>query len=574
MTNQEVAQVFSDIADMLEIKGEDRYRVQAYRRAAQNILVLPEDVETLWEAGRLREIPGVGEAIAKKIDELLRTGRLTYYEELRAEIPPGVAALLQIPDVGPKTAKTLYEQLNIHSIAELEAAARAGKVRALKGLGAKTEENILRGIEALKQRSTRILLATALPVAEDLLQGLRRCPAALQAEMAGSLRRRKPTVGDIDLLVASEDPAAVVTWFVQLPRVAQVQAQGDTKASVVLRNGLQVDLMVLPPQYYGSLLQHFTGSQAHNVQLRELAREKGLSLSEYGFVDTQGHRIACAREEEVYEKLGLDWIPPELREAAGEIEAAAAHRLPKLIDLPDVRADLQMHTHYSDGTGTIEEMARAALDLGYQFIAITDHSQSLGVAGGLTPERLRQQRTEIDACNRQFAPFRILQGCEVEIRADGSLDFPDDVLAGLDIVLASIHSGMRQDKATMTRRIVRAMRNPYVDILAHPTGRLIGQREPLELDFEAIVDVAAETGTILEINGQPNRLDLDGEHARLALRRGVWLSLGSDAHAPDGLRVLPFAVAMARRGWVEPENVVNTWPLGKLLDYLQRKRTG
>ncbi len=573
MTNREVATVFGDIADMLEIKGEDRFRVQAYRRASQNIQALPEDIESLWEEDRLKDIPGVGEAIAKKIDELLRTGRLTYYEELRAEIPPGVAALLQIPDVGPKTAKTLYEQLNITSITELEEAARTGRLRGVKGLGAKTEANILRGIDMLKRRSTRILLATALPVAEDLLDGLRQCPATLRADVAGSLRRRKPTIGDIDLLVASDDPAAVVAWFVKLPRVAEIQAQGDTKASVILRNDLQVDLRVLPPQHYGALLQYFTGSQAHNIALRELARDQGLSLSEYGFADARGGLIACAEEEDVYRTLGLDWIPPELREAAGEIEAAARHRLPRLIDLPDVRCDLQMHSLYSDGTASIADMARAARDLGYAYIAITDHSQSLGVAGGLTPERLRQQRAEIDELNRQLAPFRILQGSEVEIRADGSLDFPDEVLAGLDIVLASVHSGMRQDKATMTVRVIRAMRNPHVDILAHPTGRLIGQREPLELDFEAIVNTAAETGTILEINGQPNRLDLDGEHARLALKRGVLISLGTDAHAPDGLGVMPFAVAMARRGWAEAENVVNTWSLERLLKHLKRKQT-
>jgi len=568
MNNREVAAVFEDIADMLEIKGEDRFRVQAYRRAAQNILAEPEDIESLWEAGRLKDIAGVGEAIAKKIDELLRTGRLTYYEELRAEIPPGVAAMLQIPDVGPKTAKLLYEQLGITSVAALEEAARAGKLRGIKGLGAKTEANILRGIAALKHRSTRTLLATALPVAEDLLTELRRCPATLKADLAGSLRRRKPTIGDIDLLVATDDPATVIDWFVKSPRIAEVQARGETKVSVILRNGLQVDLRVLPPQYYGSLLQYFTGSQAHNVALRELARVQGLSLSEYGFVDSQGKRIDCATEEEVYQLLGLDWIPPELREASGELEAAAQHRLPRLIELPDVRSDLQMHSLYSDGTATIADMARAARDRGYEYIAITDHSQSLGVANGLTPERLRQQRTEIDELNRQMAPFRILHGSEVEIRADGSLDFPDEVLAELDIVLAAVHSGMRQDKATMTARVSRAMRNPHVDILAHPTGRLIGQREPLELDFDTILNVARETGTILEINGQPNRLDLDGEHARLAQQRGVLLSLGTDAHAPDGLAAMSLAVAMARRGWAESENVVNTWSFERLLNRL------
>jgi DNA polymerase (family 10) len=574
MKNQEIAQVFREIADMLEIKGENRYRILAYRRAADQIASEVRSIADLAREGRLQEIPGIGEAIAGKINDLLTTGHIELHDRLRAEIPPGVVSLMSIPDVGPKTARLLWERLGLTSIEDVDRAARAGLLRQLPGLGAKSEANIIRGIEMLRRRTGRSLLGTVLPIAEGLLAGLRQCPAVIRADAAGSVRRRKPTIGDLDLLAASRDPVTVMEHFVGLPGIEQVQLRGDTKTSVVLEDGLQVDLRVLPPENYGALLQYFTGSKDHNVQLRELAQKQDLSLSEYGFARPDGSRIECAEEEQVYQILGLEWIPPELREAAGEVEAAQEGRLPHLIEVEDVRGDLQMHTKWSDGRYTIEEMARAAMDLGYDYIAITDHTKGLGVAGGLTPEEFQAQRREIEAVNQKLAPFRVLAGCEVEIRGDGTLDLPDEVLAEFDIVLASIHSGMRQDRETMTRRVLNAVRHPYVDVIAHPTGRLLGEREAVDLDFEAVVEAAAETGTILEINANPRRLDLDGEHTRLARDRGVLLSLGTDAHDVNGLADMPFGVATARRGWAEPEDVANSFPLDELLARLKRNRTG
>jgi DNA polymerase (family 10) len=410
-----------------------------------------------------------------------------------------------------------------------------------------------------------------MPVAGQLLLTLEQCPAVQRADAAGSLRRRKPTVGDIDLLAASDDPRTVTDFFVKLPEIAQVQSHGDTRASVILHNGLEVDLYVLPPDRYGSLLQHFTGSQQHNIELREIALKQGLSFSEHGFKRQDGSLIICATEEEVYGTLGLPWIPPELREAQGEFAAAREGRLPHLIELSDVRGDLQMHTTWSDGQNTLEEMARAAQAKGYAYIAITDHSQGLGVVQGLTPERLREQRKEIDRLNAELAPFRILAGIELEIRVDGSLALPDDVLAGLDIVLASVHSSMRQDRETMTQRVITAMQHPLVNIIAHPTGRLINQRDRLNLDFDAVLRAAVETGTILEINADPHRLDLDGEHARAAIEAGVLLSLGTDAHSLFGLESMPFGVAMARRGWVEGRHVINTRSLDEVLAVLDHR---
>jgi len=564
MTNREVAEILRQIADMLEIKGEVIYKAMAYRRAADNILNLGRDINEVWREGKLREIPGVGKSLAERLDELLRTGRLEYYEQLKEEIPPGVVAMLAIPDVGPKTAKLLFEKLGLTSVAEVERAAREGKLRTLPGLGEKSERKILAGIEALHRRSERIPLGTAWPVAQEILAALRQVRGVVQAEAAGSLRRMRATVGDIDLLVASADPEPVMDRFVSLPLVAEVSLRGPTKCTVILQNGLQVDLRVLPPERYGSLLQYFTGSKDHNVALRELALKLGLSLSEYGF-KRDGEEIFCPREEDVYHTLGLEWIPPELRENRGEIEAAGRGQLPNLVELGDILGDLHVHTNWSDGAASLEEMARAARARGYRYLVISDHTKSLGVARGLTPERLRQQRAEIERLNATFDDFRLLQGAEVEIKADGSLDFPDEVLAELDVVVASVHSGLRQERERITARLVSAMRNPHVDIIGHPSGRILGQREASAVDMDELLRVAAETGTCLEVNAQPDRLDLDDVYIRRAIEMGVKLAINTDAHGVGGLDVMRYGVATARRGWAEAKDVINTWPLEELL---------
>jgi len=572
MTNQEVAAIFSNMADLLEIKGEVVYKVVAYRKAAEAIARETRDLAQLRAEGKLRTIPGVGEAIEKKIAEILDTGKLRIHEELKDQIPGGVISLLKVPGVGPKRARLLYEKLGITSIADLEAAARAHQIRDLPGLGDKVEENILHGIEQLHRRSTRYPLGEALPVAEDLITSLARYPKAKNVTAAGSLRRRKPTVGDIDILCSSDHPEEVVHAFVSLPRVREILSQGDVKASVILDNGIQADLMVLPADRYGSLLQHFTGSKEHNIHLREIALTQGLSFSENGYRKSDGSVILCPREEDVYATIGLPWIPPELREDMGEFEAARVGQLPHLIELKDIKGDLHVHSNWSDGVTSIAEIARAGRAMGYEYVAVADHSKGLGIARGLTVDRLRERQKEIDHVNDEMAPFRVLSAVEVDILADGSLDLPDDILAELDLVIASVHSSLRQDRATMTHRLITAIRHPHVDIIGHPTGVILGEREPSDLDFEAILAEAAKTGTCLEINGNPARLDLDDIHARRAVQAGVMLAISTDAHRPDMLETIVFGVAMARRGWAEKTHILNTLGLHALMKRLAMKK--
>jgi DNA polymerase (family 10) len=565
MTNQEIAEFFKRIGDMLDILGENRFKVLAYRRAAENILNLGQDIRAYWQAGTLQEIPGIGQAIAEKIDELLSTGHLEFYERLQDQVPTGVVSLLEIPDVGPKTAKLLWEELGLQSVGEVETAARNGELRGLPGLGAKSEAKILAGIEALYQRSDRIPLGIAWPVALDLLEGLQAsCPEVLDATVAGSLRRMRSTIGDIDLLASSRAPDSVMRAFVELPTVANVVLSGETKTTVRLHNGLQADLRVLEPDHWGAALQYFTGSQSHNVRVREIAQKKNLSLSEYGFKREDGTLMPCPEEADVYGTLGMSWIPPELREDRGEIQAASVDELPKLVGWDDILGDLHAHTDWSDGVGTIEEMAEAARQHGYRYLLISDHTQSLGVASGLTPERLHAQRAEIDALNEKWQDFTLLQGCELEIKADGSLDFSDEVLAELDFVVASVHTSLRQERAQITERVMNALHNPYVDVIGHPSGRILGQRQESAVDLDAVIEAAAATGTALEVNSIPNRLDLDDVHVRQALKRGVRLAINSDAHHPGGLDSLYYGLATARRGWATSSDVLNTLNLDEL----------
>lgn len=571
MDNREVAETLERIADILDVLGEIAYKGVAYRRAADQIAHLSEPITEIWKRGELRDIPGVGEAMEKKISELLSTGRLEYYERLKEKVPMGVLDLLAIPDVGPKTAKLLWEKLGITSIGEAEQAAREGRIRTLPGMGARSEQKILEGIEWLRRRSGRIPLADAWPVADEILAALAGTPGVLKASAAGSLRRRKSTIGDIDLLVAAVDAEPVMRAFASLPLVAEVSLSGPTKTSVILRNGLQADLRVLPVERYGSLLQYFTGSKEHNVHLRGLAQEMGLSLSEYGF-KRGDEEILCPEEEDVYRTLGLPWIPPELREDRGEIEAAQAGRLPHLVEEADILGDLHAHTEWSDGAASLEVMAEAARRKGYRYLVISDHSQGLGIARGLTAERLREQRDEIQRLNSEYTDFTLLHGVEVEIRGDGTLDLPDDVLAELDVVVASVHSGLRQPREEITARVVRAMQNPHVDIIGHPLGRILGQRDETAIDVETLLRVAAETGTALEVNAIPLRLDLDDIHIRRAIGMGVRLAINSDAHNPAGLNAMTFGVATARRGWAEPKDILNTLPVGEMRAQLKRAR--
>jgi len=571
MNNKQVAEIFATIARMLQIKGENIHRVLSYRRAAENIAELSQDINELWRQEQMTEIPGIGKTLAAKIDELLSTGRLEFYDRLAAEVPLGVVAMLEIPDVGPRTAARLWQELELTSIEDVERAARAGKIRTLSRMSEKTEAKILAGIDALRRRSGRSPLGAVWPLAQAIVDELATLQAVGAASVAGSLRRMRDTIGDIDLLVAAppEHAEEVMAHFRQLPHVYEVLVSGGTKTAIRTHDGFQVDLRVLDPARWGTALQYFTGSQAHNVRLRERARQQGLSLSENSFKQHDGAEILCTDQAKVYARLGLSWIPPELREDRGEFDRP----LPDLITPADLRGDLQMHSTWSDGANTITELAQAALARGLDYILITDHSQSLGIAGGLSVEELRRQRGEIKAVNEQLGgQIRVLAGVECEIRSDGSLDYPDEVLAELDIVLAALHSGLRTGREKTTDRMLAAIRNPHVDIIAHPSGRLIGRREGADLDMDAIFKAAAETDTALEINADYRRLDLSDVHARRAVELGVKLTIGSDAHKAGGVGVLDYGVATARRGWVTAADVINTWPLDEVLAWAKRRR--
>lgn len=575
LTNREIADVFYAIADTMEILGEDRFRTQSYRRAGDALVDLPEPLASYRERGQLEGIPGVGKAISSKIGELLDTGQLQFYERLKAKVPAGVLELLRVPNIGPRTAGRLYSELGIANLADLKAAAESGKLQSIKGFGTKTIDAILQGIASAEQRDRRALLSTALAAAEALLAALRAATSQVrEAAYAGSLRRGRQTIGDLDILAASDDPAAVVRAFITLPLVTRVESSGAEKATVHLHNGFQADLIALPPAMWGSALQHFTGGKAHNIHFRELALARGLSFSEHGFQRQDGSLLTYATEEEVYAAIGLPWIPPEIREDAGEFEAAASGRLPRLVEPADLKGDLHMHSTWSDGAASLRDMAEAARARGYAYMAITDHSAYLGVTNGLDGARLRRQADEVRALNDEYAAggvaFRILRGVEVDITADGALALPDDVLADLDIVVASPHVSLRQPAEQATERLLRAIRNQHVDIIGHPTGRLIGSREGSEIDLDAIGRAAADAGVALEVNSGPDRLDLESASVRRVLGLGARIAIGSDSHHPDNLPWIRLGVITARRGWAEADRVVNTWDLDRLTTWLKR----
>ena len=573
MNNRQLADTFTLIANLSEIKGEVIYKTLAYRKAAESLAGLGREASEYWKEGKLEDIPGVGKAIAEKIDELLHTGKLEFLEKLKKEVPPSLAEWLQVPGLGPKKISLIWKTLKITTLPQLEKAARAGKLRDLPGMGAKSEEQIIAGIESLARRSGRIPLGRAWPLAQQIIAALKQVEGVVDAQPAGSLRRMRSTVGDIDILVAAKDSKPVMEAFVKLPGVVRVLGKGETKSSIEFGDGVRAQVWVHPPERFGTALVYATGSKDHNVRLRELALDKGLSLSEHSFIKTKGKgEILCATEEEVYKTLGLPRIPPELREDRGEIQAAKANKLPKLTEAKDIQADLQVHSTWSDGKLSMLDMARAAAKRGIQVIAFTDHSVSLGVTGGLSMEDHKEQAAEIKKAQKQLGDdILILHATEVEIKADGKLDYPDDFLASLDLVLASLHTSLRQPREKVTQRTLNAIQNPQVDIIGHPTGRLIPDREGADLDMDAVLKAAAKSGVALEINAHPARLDLDDMYARRAKELGIPISINTDAHSEADLDMLFYGVATARRAWLTKEEVINCWSTRKLLDWLKKR---
>ena len=571
MPNVEFALIFREISLYLEMQGV-QFKPRAYEKVAYTLEAMEESLAEIYKRGgvkALREVPGVGEAIAEKIEEIIQTGKLTYYEELRRKTPVDIRALTAIEGVGPKMVKVLYEKLEVKDVSDLERVAQIGKIRGLPHFGEKMEQKILRGIEFLKQGSGRVTLGAALPLILEIHGRLRELSDVDEVEVAGSIRRRKETVGDADILAISSRPEKVMDYFVSMPEVAHVLGKGKTKAMIKLKNGLDVDLRVVPEESFGAALNYFTGSKDHNVALRRIAQEKGLKLNEYGLF-RGSQRIAGKTEEEIYKVLGLSFIPPEIREDQGEIEAAKKGEIPDLVGYQDLRGDLQIQTTWTDGANSIEEMAEEARRLGLEYIAITDHTKGLAMTGGSDEKKLLRQMAMIEEINRSLKGITVLKGAEVNINKDGSLDIKDEVLAELDVVGIAVHSHFNLPRREMTERIKRAMRNPHADILFHPTGRVIQKREPYDVDMDEIIRTAKETGTVLEVDAYPNRLDLKDEHVRKAIEAGVKLVIDSDAHSVNHMRFLEFGVAQARRGWARKNDILNTLPEKDFIRSLKR----
>jgi len=568
--NIDIARIFEEVADLLEIQGGNPFRVRAYRTAARTIQGLAVPAASLAAQGRLEELPGIGADLAAKIVTILETGTLPLLGELTAKTPAGLVDMLRIPGLGPKRARIIYDRLGITSLDALEAAARRGTLGQLRGIKETTVRKILQGIADLRRRAGRWRLDEADAYVRPLIAHLAADPAVARIEVAGSYRRRRETVGDIDVLAVSSRPSGVMKRFIEYSRVKQVQARGTTRSAVTLDCGLQVDLRVVPAASFGSALHYFTGSKSHNIAVRALGLKRGLKINEYG-VFKAGRRIGGRTEEEVFRAVGLPWIPPELREAAGEIEAARAGVLPTLIELSDIRGDLQVHTTYTDGVDELAAMVEAARKRGYEYVAITDHTKSVRVAGGLTRGQFRRQFKEIDRLQKRLDGITILKGAEVDILEDGTLDLDEATLAELDIVIAAVHSKFNLSRAAMTRRIVRALRHRHVQILGHPTGRLLGRREPYSLDLEEVVKAAADYGVALEINAQPERLDLSDVQARAVHEAGVRLVISTDAHRVEELACMRYGVDQARRAWCEARHVLNTLPLDRLRAALRRR---
>ncbi len=575
MRNKEVAEKFYELAKMAELAGDNPFKIRAYLEAARRIENLTVPIEELAKEGKLTEIKGIGASIAEKINQYLREGKIEKLEELKKKIPETLLEIEKIPGMGAKRAKLLYEKLGIKTVEDLKRAAEQGLIRKLPGFGEKTEKKILEGLNSMKDKTVdRVLLGIALPLAEGITKKLRRGSPVKKLLICGSIRRMRETIGDIDILVTSDKPDKVMDTFVRLPEVKEILVKGDTKTSILTYENLQVDLRVVEPASFGAAIQYFTGSRQHNIHLRELAIKKSLKINEYGVFDLNSNKkIAGETEESVYEALGLDWIPPEMREDRGEIELAEEHKLPELVKLSDIKGDLHMHTVYSDGMNTIEEMANEAMKMGYQYIVISDHAKALGIANGLSIERYEEQKKKVQELNKKLKPFKIFLGAELNILSDGSLDFPDSKLGIFDICLAGIHTAMNQSEEKITERIKKAIANEFVKIIVHPTGRILNGRQNYSVDVDALFGEAQRYGKVFEINSSPERLDLSDLNAKKAREQfGLKLSVDTDAHSVDSLHNMRYGVGVARRAWLTKDDVINTMSLEDFEKFLGRRK--
>ncbi|MFH0732378.1 MAG: DNA polymerase/3'-5' exonuclease PolX [Candidatus Omnitrophota bacterium] len=571
MNNTQIADIFDKIADILELKGENPFKIRAYRRGAVSIRSMPQEVSEFAKSNPLTSLPGIGKDLSEKITELINTHSLKYYEDLKKATPAGLLDIMTIPGVGPKTTKLLYDSLNIDSIEKLKKHAQQHKLSKLPHLKEKTEQNILEGISFLEKSSGRMLLANAVSAAESAIDYLKKAAPGAVFSAAGSTRRMKDTIRDIDILAASKKPKTVMDAFVHMPHVDKISSSGETKSSILTKENIQIDMRVVDPSSYGAALVYFTGSKEHNVGLRHLAMKRGLKINEYGvFKHNTNKRIAGKTEQEVYKSVGLEFIPPELRENRGEIEAAAKAKLPKLIEAKDIKGDLHAHSDYSDGKHKLQDIAQYCKEIGYEYIAITDHSKSLKITGGLSEEALAKKNKEIDALNKKIKGIKILKGAEVDIDSQGQLDYSDDILKDMDVVIAAIHTSFKQPKDIMTKRILKAMDNKYVHIIAHPTGRLLNTREACQVDLNAVIKHAKDTKTAIEINGNPQRLDLDDIHAKQAAEIGVKIVLTTDMHRLEQFEYMRFCVSVARRAWLTKACVLNTLSASAFLQALRK----
>jgi len=571
MKSKELAGLFEKMADILEFKGENPFKISAYRKASRIIGDLTQDIEEITEQGELKNIPGIGEGMAQKIEEYLKTGKVSKFEEVKKGVSDELIAIMDIPGMGPKTLSMLHKEKGISNFSQLEKALNDGSLLGLFGMGEKKIENIKRGIQLLKQSKGRMNLGAAFPVAKRIVETLKQKTGSKKIEWAGSLRRMKENIGDIDILGTGKDKGKIVQVFIHLPEVKEVLASGETKASVIVEGGTQIDLRVVEEDSYGAALQYFTGSKGHNIHLRGIAKAKGIKINEYGVFKGK-KKIGGKEEKDVYRFLGMEWIEPELREDRGEIEASQKGHLPKLIQESEIKGDLHVHSKWSDGTSSIEEIVKAAQKRGYQYVAICDHSKSLRIAHGLDESRLMKQMEEIDRINEKMRNFQILKGAEVDILSDGKLDLSEKILEKLDLAVAAIHSGFKQDRGKMTKRIIRALESPYIHILAHPSGRLLGARDPYEVEMDELMEAAKKYGKALEINAYFERLDLNDIHCRKAKEMGVRVGIGTDSHHLDQMWMMSLGVAVARRGWLETKDVLNTLSLKEILQWCHQTK--